>query len=255
MRLLPPATLPPRTLAITIAVPAAAADEKRAMISTVDQVCERLDAHGVPGTWGLGDPSDAPQVAALADGHPFHEFALLADTTWAQDVTSRHTLRRRLRRSIRAARRAGWSAATIVARGQPLDVHQEELVKQGISMLAVDRPAAGECIRTVRFGLWEIPADRVWTASPGRRASWGHDLRMRRQLDRAVEAGGLFHLALDGRGLSDGAMGLRGLERFLRHVQRRCEQQELATVTIGEIGQMLPKVRHHPPASSILRAA
>lgn len=233
----------------------------RACESAVGEVRERLAAADLPATWALtaGDLAEASQSAAAPRARG--EVALIADRAWAGGKPNRERFADGLARSFAEARAAGYRPTTLVFDEGPSELHDDLLVKYGIT--AVRKriahsasvsfarsnarnllPGVAGCMRSLRWGLWELEG-AVDALALGPR-------RTLKTLDRVARDGGEIAIVIDGAKL---AGGLKTLARLVDRLNRLRGDGTLVTHTVCDAVISRMPSRQVPAARSILRCA
>lgn len=229
--------------------------------SAVAEVRQRLAEANLPATWALmaGDLVEASQSAAVSPARS--EIALIADLAWAGVEANRERFAAGLARSLAEARAAGHSPTTLLFEESPRELHDDLLVKHGVT--AVRRrtarpasvsfarstardahPGAVGCLRSLRWGLWELDS-----------ALDLFDLGPRRTLkilDRAAREAGEISIVIDGTKLSS---GLKAVARLVDRLSRLRSDGTLMTLTVREAVLTRMPNRQVPAARSILQRA
>lgn len=234
----------------------------RACDSAVAEVRQRLAEVDLPATWALkaGDPVEASQSAAAPPARS--EIALIADRAWAGAEANRERFAAGLARSLAEARTAGYRLTTLVFEESPRELHDDLLMKYGITAVrkrtahsasvSVTRSnarnallsGASGCLRSLRWGLWELDGAIDALALGPRRTL--------KTLDRAAREAGEIAIVIDGAKL---AGGLKTAARLFDRLDRLCGDGTLVTRTVREaVLSRLPN-RQIPAARSILQRA
>ncbi len=244
MRLLPPSNIPQRVFALSIDLPGRRdSDGKGTRVTErLLDVCRRA---GVAATWGLHCTA-SQQQQEIARSYADHEIAIAANFVAGNSTEmNRQVLERIDELHQREAR-----VSTLVVGGSVGQQLYASLVRRGIRIVAggvVDIAKTSMPVRTLRFGLWHVAAtiDLADTAATGR------DWKLRRKLDKIVDAGGLFHLAVGGEAAYADST-CRTLERLLDHVVRQRQRGRMTAMTMAQLAKAFA-TRGGGYAQSILR--
>ncbi|HJT33152.1 MAG TPA: hypothetical protein VJ783_14005 [Pirellulales bacterium] len=233
----------------------------RARDSAVAEVRQRLAEANLPATWALtaGDLVEASQSPTASPARS--EIALIADRAWAGAEANRERFADALARSLAEARRAGCRVTTLVFDESPRELHDDLLVKYGITAVrqrtahpasvsfarstARDaHPGTVGCLRSLRWGLWEL-VDTIDAIELGPR-------RTLKTLDRVARDGGEIAIVIDGAKL---AGGLKTLARLVDRLNCLRGDGTLVTHTVCDAVVSRMPSRQVPAARSILRRA
>lgn len=239
----------------------AAGSAARPYDSAVAELRERLAAADLAATWALtaGDLVKASQSAPAPPTRS--EIVLIADRSWAGGQTNREQFADGLVRSLAEARAAGHRPTTLVFEEGPPEFHDDLLVKYGITAVRkrTAHPASVSfarsnsrnalsgtvgCLRSLRWGLWELEG-AIDALDLGPR-------RTLKTLDRAAREAGEIAIVIDGAKL---AGGLKRLARLFDRLNHLRGEGALVTRTVREavLSRMLS--RQLPAARSILQRA
>ena len=208
-------------------------------------------------TWNLSEPPSDELWRAL-DGHTASEISLLAEPSWAAEGSSRSLFCDALAQRLAALRSVGLAPTTLSLPNARLAIHDDVLVRQGISAVRVAtrrqpdpsvRRWWGRSKSTIkplnprRWGLWEavVNVDLNVTGLAG----------AGRIVDRITRHAGVAVIAADAATLEREA---KRLPRLLDHLKQRRDENALLieTVAAAVTRQQAPRQR---PARSILRPA
>ena len=232
----------------------------RAFDPAVSELRERLAAADLPATWAMsaGDLLEASRSAAAPPAQS--EIALIADRAWAGVEANRERFAVGLARSLAEARAAGYRPTTLVFEEGPGEFYDDLLVKYGITAVRQRvahpgsvtfarsnarnaLPGTVGCLRSLRWGLWELDAVDALDLGPRRTL---------KTLDRAAREAGEIAIVIDGAKL---ASGLKAVARLFDRLNRLRGNGTLVTPTVCEaVLSRLPN-RQVPAACSILRRA
>jgi hypothetical protein len=261
----------PAALAISLNVAGLESAAEREIPAAVTTLAQFMDSHDVSATWGFDAPSPAPLLAMVTAIEPRQEIALVARGGWAAADANRALFELELSRRAAAAREAGVRPSTLLVAGGATPEHLDLVEKHGISALcrmalheshSASTPAslwrsgwfspnsarAGSAPRSLRWGLWQMPA----AIDLARLGGW----RTRQSLLRRVATEGFVHLCVDVASLvAGGARAERQLDAVLRLAVAWQEQGKLRLQSIAATVAQLSATRQGPPARSILRGA
>ena len=241
-------------------------DQTRSLEDVAGRLISLLTKYQIPATWAVADPAVSAATDRLVSAGAGHEIAVLGDQSWVGREAGRSRFSRELTRRVSRGRSAGLTISTLVLRNVVLDDHLDLVVKEGISAVRSDyagstgsgllrRRAVAEP-RSLRFGLWDLPAA---TRLPGESRwlpSGGGARSARRGIDRAIATRAVYQLMIDGLLLAvRSPSALRLLERVLRHVDQRRQQGTLTVATLAGTAALLAGNRQGTPSHSILRPA
>ncbi|MBI2824337.1 MAG: hypothetical protein HYX69_06585 [Planctomycetia bacterium] len=229
-----------------------------------------LTDHDLTATWATDRPVTWPHAAMVAADQPRQELALLADA-WSPSNAARAAFGTELARRVLESRASGLALSTLYVSGTTVP-HRDLLVKYGITAvgpLSADeaaRPASGMLrlfradggkaahgptnasqVRSLRWGLWELP-EAIDLLHVGAK-------RARRALRQAA-AGGIAHLTVDLAALeAGGRRALARLDDVLRLMVELRERGQLQSRTAAGAVARLTRRRVTIAACSILRRA
>jgi hypothetical protein len=216
---------------------------------------------GVPATWSLSETKDVTTVQKIRQASSNHEIAIWGDSSWTATTTPRNVYSRELSRRVLAARAFGFETSSLVFDSPALPRHGNLLERLGISATRkartpdnASRAAVGA--RSMRDGLWEMPAAVVYPGAGRWFSATTSGLNIRRAIDRAAAVCDVYHLVVDvPRLAAAGGSAIRSLERIVLHAVQRREEQRLQILTMAQITDQLAQSRTARPARSILRIA
>ena len=228
---------------------------------TVGQLLRLTGQAGVPATWSLAETKDITVVQKIRQASSNHELAIWGDASWTAAATPRSVYSRELSRRVLAARAFGYETSSLVFNSPALPRHGNLLQRMGISATRKAGPAAATSrtpvgARSLRDGLWEMPAAIVYPGVGRWFSATTSSLNIRRAIDRSWALQDVYHLAVDvPRLAAAGGSALRALERIVLHAVQRREEQRLQILTMAQITDQLAMTRSVRPARSILRIA
>jgi hypothetical protein len=261
----------PAALAISLDVAGLESVAEREIPAVVKTLAKFMDSHNVSATWGFDAPGASPLLAAVTAIEPRQEIALVARGAWAATDANRALFGQELSRRAAAAREAGVQPSTLLMAGGATPAHLDLVEKHGITALcrislheshSASTPAslwrsgwfspssarAGSAPRSLRWGLWQMPA----AIDLARLGGW----RTRQSMLRRVSTEGFVHLCVEVASLvAGGTRAERQLDAVLRRAIAWQEQGKLRLQSIGATVAQLSATRHSPPARSILRGA
>lgn len=229
--------------------------------SAVAEMRQWLAEADLPATWAMsaGDLLEASRSSAAPPAQS--EIALIADRAWAGVEASRERFAAGLAQSLAEACAAGYRPTTLVFDEGPPGLYDDLLVKYGIT--AVRRrfahpasvslarcntrnplSAAVGCLRSLRWGLWELDG-AVDALDLGPR-------RTLKALDRAAREAGEIAIVIDGAKL---ASGLKAVARVADRLIRLRSDGTLVTRTVRDAVLTRMPNRQVPAARSILQRA
>ena len=276
MRLLPPATSPERVVAISIYLPSELAQENGerpdnastapdgASNANIDRLVDLALGSRLPFTWGVSESLYAELQQRFESQTPSQELAILGDENWLGHSKSRGAIVRTLNSAVDAADAAGFVPKSLLLHGVSLDADFDLLAKHGISIVACDETSARKSkppklterpssVRTLRFGVWELPATVHLPRVTSRFGLTGSSTS--RLIDRAVTRGELSHVAIDGPAILANPQELRALERLLTRLARQQQQGKLQVQTLSAVASQLVQSPDRTSATSILRSS
>lgn len=216
--------------------------------SIVPELCQQFVAAELSATWTLGAGQLADATDALSAELARGEVALFAGRAWAGRDANRGQFAEGLSSSLAEIRRVGRQTTTLVFQESPSRLHDDLLVKHGITAVRIgkQRHAAcpSGCLRPLRWGLWELEGaiDVVQTG-------WRRTLKA---IDRAARESGEIAIAIDVGKLT---AGLKPLTRFANQICRLRDEQRLCVQTIAELVGSRAARPQISAARSILRSA
>jgi len=261
----------PAVLAISLNVAGLECVAEREIPVAVKTLAKFLESHDVSATWGFDAPGKSSLLAAIAAIEPRQEIALVARGAWAAADASRALFDQELSGRVIAAREADLKPSTLLLASGATPAHLDLVEKHGISALcrmslheshSASTPAsvwrsgwfspsaarAGSAPRSLRWGLWQMPA----AIDLARLGGW----RTRQSILRRVSTEGFVHLCVDVASLVAGATRAeRQLDAVLRMAVAWQEQGKLQLQSIAASVAQLSATRQNPPARSILRSA
>jgi hypothetical protein len=244
---------PRGTVVLSIDVPSEGASGWQ-LNDVAPQLFRMLETRHLSATWVPVDPQHFSLRDELAINRR-HDLALVGDSSWIGKAAGRTRFARELAARLGAIRSANINVAAIALRDVQLDEHLDLLVKHRVGMIRGER-RGGPSLQpqSVRFGVWYSPVSVVL---PGQNDwSWiGKSWTLRQTVRRAIRAGGVAHIVLDGARMGQNAAALGEFDLVLAHLQRQRDKGILAVTSLSGLTRSLirkPTVKH---ASSILRAA
>lgn len=214
--------------------------------------------HHIPLTWAAADPT------VLATSRPWsqlpssHEWALLADRSWAGAGVERFT--RELKTRLHQAADAGLAVHSLALGDSQSREFTDQLVKAQIQVVRTQgapsaRLAGGFAAPSHRLGVLRVPT----LARLPFHSTWGwrsSNRSLRRLLSAAIEEGASVHWVIDARRLvTSGDTSLRQLGRLFADANAARQQQTLRVSTLGGLAAVARPQATRRQAHSILRAA
>jgi hypothetical protein len=237
---LPPPAIPGRIFALSIQGAAASA-------SGIVRLAGVLDAHRIAACWGVATAADADVVQAAVRKGSTHELALDCSAKSHADP------RRTLAANLRNLRSSGFEIASVICLDRPATGDLESLSRLGVRIVVMAGESADSTLATtLRFGLWRLATSWRLPGDGWLGDAWGA-ARGKRMLDAAIRRNAPFHVMLDAAAMEASTSAVRGLERLLKHVDKRRQQGALSVVTLAGIAQRLTPRRTSATAHSILR--
>lgn len=261
----------PAALAVSLNVAGMEAASEREASAAVSSLARLMEEHGLSATWGFDAPGETPLLAEVMAMAPRQEIALVAQGAWAAADASRALFDQELSRRVATAVESGVTVSTLLIAGGATPGHLDLVEKHRISALcrvalheshSASTPAslwrsgwfapksalAGSAPRSLRWGLWQMPA----AIDLARLGGW----RTRQSLVRRVTTEGFVHLCVDVANLAAGGKRAeRQLDAVLRPAFAWQEQGKLRVQSISATVAQLGAIRQSPPARSILRRA
>ncbi len=201
-------SLPRGTLILSVDLefsgPRAGLAEQRALDNALERLLACLARHDMPATWAVADPAVSAARGRIEAAGRGHELAIAGDASWVGQAAGRSRFARELARRAAQARGAGLSVRTLVLKTELPGEHADLAIKEGIVAVRQTGPAsvarkAGSLPRTLRFGLWEVPANVTLPGASRWLPGGGGTRAACYEIDQAIERRGPVHLALDGR--------------------------------------------------------
>lgn len=269
MRLLPPATNAKRVITLSISLPNDVEQEpsehsEDASSAGMDRLIDVITASGLPVTWGVGNSLFGELSERFRSMACEQELAILGDESWLGRSKSRGAIVRVLNSAVESAEAAGFVPKSLLLNRVSLDADFDLLAKHNISLVACDdnatrsqaestaSPEHGSSLRTLRFGVWELPATVRLPRASSRLGLIGGGVN--RLIDRALARGEVTHVAIDGHAMIDNPAELRALERLLERLARHQEQGKLSVQTLSGVASQLGTSPERTSATSILRS-
>ncbi|MBX3414113.1 MAG: hypothetical protein KF708_15605 [Pirellulales bacterium] len=238
----------------------------------VKSLAPLMARHHVSATWGFADPAQSPGLARLLAVAPDQEIALLGDVS--AETASQRPLARRVADAVAQGGAAGYALSTLVLRRTLLGDGWRQVMRQGITAVSgaatvhdeapVSSTAPRRTLgvagdvgpRAIRYGLWEFPAQACLPWKTGLWTLATSSLRTRQAIDRATNAAGVVHLAIDAGAFCAAEPRVhRWLDRILEHAARRRSQERLEILSVAESVSRLAQTRRGEPSRSILHTA
>ena len=177
--------------------------EQRALDEAVGRLLTCLANHGLPATWAAADPAVSVARGKIEAASREHELAILGDASWVGRAAGRGRFARELARRVAHARSESLEVRTLVLKTELPIEHSDLAIKEGIVAVrqggssSAARKAQRPLPRTLRFGLWELPA-AVNLPGTSRWLPGGGGMRAARyEIDQAIADQGLAHLVID----------------------------------------------------------
>lgn len=220
------------------------------------ELCEQLNAADIPATWTMAAPGLEGTSEALSTQLAQGEVALLAERAWAGGQANRGQFATGLAASLARTAQTGRRPTTLAFEECPAALHDDLLVKYGIS--AVCLPPAGRalpftwqtflpasgCLRPLRWGLWKMEGAIDLFDVGWRRAA--------KAIERAAREAGEAAITIN---LQKRSGGLKSVARLVEYVARLRGEEQLTPQTIGSLVASRAATRQVSAARSILRAA
>jgi len=228
---------------------------------SVDRLLRLIGQSGVPATWSLAETKDSAHAHKIRQASNNHEIAIWGDAAWTAAATPRSVYSRELSRRVLAARALGYQTSSLVFDSPVLPRHGNLLERMGISATRKAQPQADASrtaggARSMRDGLWEMPAAVVYPGTSRWFSPATSGLNIRRAIDRTWATRDVYHLVVDvPRLAAAGGSAMRALERIVLHAALRRQEQRLQILTMSQITEQLALSRAVRPARSILRIA
>lgn len=249
----------PRTGVCVLSIPLFTGDSApglRASEPLAADLSAQLAAADLPATWTYTITQLARMPDALSDLLAPGELALLAPRAWAGSHANRGQFATGLASSLSEAEKLRLRPTTLVFEQRPTTLHDDLLVKNGISAVCFPprtlAPSArqarqalpsGGCLRALRWGLWELDGALDLAEAGWRRAV--------KAIDRAAREAGEAAITID---LGKGSGGLKPIGRLLSHLAGLRAEQRLTIRTIADLAASRAASRQ-AAARSILRTA
>ncbi|MBP87147.1 MAG: hypothetical protein CMJ64_10585 [Planctomycetaceae bacterium] len=205
-----------------------------------------------PATLSLPSPG-AHELVSRALVEPLqHDFAILADPSWASQQAGRTKFARELARRVNVATSNGIDVRTLALDDTELTGNLDLLVKHRISIVR-SHSQAGFQPQSLRFGIWQAPVS-FSLPSASRWSLVGVEWAVSRALSKAAKARDLVHIVTDANALSDPSV-YSTLDRILTLVQKRQAKGQITAVTLGGLVDSLTPQRRKQASRSVLRVA
>jgi len=258
-------------LAISLNVAGLEAATERSLPVAVNTLARFFAQHRVAATWGFDLPGSSPLLTAVQAIQPSQEIAIVARGAWGAADASRALFDAELSRRVAAAEETGARASTLLVAGGATPAHLDLVEKHGVTALcrialndshsaiapaslwrsgwfAPSAARAGAAPRSLRWGLWQMPA----AIDLARLGSW----RTRQSILRRAASEGFAHLCIDMTALcTGGARAERQLDAVLTLAAAWQNQGNLRLQGVAETVAQLSVSRQGPGAQSILRKA
>jgi len=236
---LPPPAIPGRIFAISI-------QGSAAQPSAIVRLADIVNSHRIAATWGVATATDADVVQSATRRAAAHEIAL--DCSANAEAGQQHPVVA----DLQNLRRSGLEIASLLCPVLPTTADLESLARLGIQMVVVtDKSQVSTPVTTLRFGLWQLATSWRLPCDGWLGDAWGA-ARGRRLLDLAIRRNAPFHLMIDAAAMEASSSSLKGLQRLLKHVEKRRQQGALSVVTLADIAEQLTPRRASATARSIL---